>query len=190
MPRVDKISIWLAALSFVVITGFAAHRTPLTQLISMPIMLLFFVLVCASFGRIFTRWRARRWLALVPFAACVAAILAMMIVGRLLHHALFAWALPSYERIVHDIESGQIAVSQPGRSIPEAVGRARLTYAVIASRAPNGSLSVEFLTESGFPVKHSGYLYSASDRIDDDPFIQSRWPICSRMREHWFYISD
>jgi hypothetical protein len=71
---------------------------------------------------------------------------------------------------------------------PAAEHTARLAYAVFAQRKPNGSLFVEFLTEGGFPGKHSGYLYSSSDHLDDS-FIKSRWPIIWHLREHWFYVS-
>ena len=190
MSRFDKVTIWMAAFAFVAITAFAVHRTPLSQLISLPILLGFLLLVCVSFARVFTRWRARRWRALIPLGACAAAIIAIMVVGRLVSRTLFAWALPSYEHVIGDIQSGRIAVSDKFIRIPEAESSARLTYAVFAQRQPNGSLFVEFLTERGFPVKHSGYLYASSDHIDDAAFIRSRWPITSHMREHWFYISD
>jgi hypothetical protein len=188
MSRADRITLWVAALSFVIVGAFAAHRTTGLQLISMPVMLVFFGACIVSIVRVFTRWSARRWRALIPLAACFASIIAIGAVGRVARDIVFAWALPSYQRVIDDIESDRIVVSGAGRTIPEAIAAARLTYAVIASRAPNGALSVEFLTESGFPAKHSGYLYSSSGI--DDSFVRSRWPRMSRLRDHWFYVSD
>ena len=110
--------------------------------------------------------------------------------GRTVHQALFAWALPSYEQVVGEIQAGRIVVTEKFDRIPEAEARARLAYAVFAQRQPDGTLLVEFLTESGFPVKHSGYLYSSSGTIEKGASIDSRWPIKRKVREHWFYISD
>ena len=189
MSRADKATIWLAAFAFVGITVFGAHRTPFLQLITCPLLLGFLVLICVSIVRIFTGWKTRGMRALIPFAVCIAAVVAMGVAGRIVRRAVFAWALPSYEQVVSDIQSGRINVSDQFDRIPEAEKTARLAYRVFAQRGANGSLFVEILTESGFPVKHSGYLYCSSGEIDDS-FLRSRWPITSRMREKWFYVSD
>jgi hypothetical protein len=118
------------------------------------------------------------------------AIIATVVVGRVVKQALFAWALPSYQQVVSDIQSGRIATPEKFGRIPEAESVARLTYAVLAEQQANGALAVEFLTESGFPVKHSGYLYTSSDIIEKGTRVDSRWPIRRKLREHWFYISD
>lgn len=189
MSLLDKATLWIAAIAFAVLTAFAAHKTTLMQFLSLLIMLALVVIFCVSVVRIFTRWRERRWRALIPLGACISAVLGAMIVGRMARAAIFAWALPSYEHVVSDIESGRISVSDQFNRNPAAERTARLAYAVFAQRKSNGSLFVEFLTEGGFPVKHSGYLYSSSDHLDDS-FIKSRWPIASHLREHWFYVSD
>jgi hypothetical protein len=72
----------------------------------------------------------------------------------------------------------------------QAESEARLVYRVYAEKATNGILMVEFDTEAGFPVKHSGYLYSSSGQIESGSRMDSRWPIREEVRSGWFYVSD
>ena len=78
------------------------------------------------------------------------AIVATLVVGRAVKQALFAWALPSYQQVVSDIQSGRIAAPDEFSRIPEAESRARLTYAVFVEHQANGTLAVEFLTSPAF----------------------------------------
>jgi hypothetical protein len=88
------------------------------------------------------------------------------------------------------MESGSIPVSTELSPVPQAVPLADLAYAVLAQKGTNGDLIVEFLTEGGFPVKHSGYLYVSSGVVKQDSMEDERWPIRREERPRWFYISD
>jgi hypothetical protein len=88
------------------------------------------------------------------------------------------------------MESGSIVVSDKFDRIPQAETEARLVYRVFAEKDTNGVLMVEFDTESGFPVKHSGYLYSSSGTIEPGSQMDSRWTFRQEVKSRWFYISD
>jgi hypothetical protein len=103
---------------------------------------------------------------------------------------IFITSLPSYEQIVRQIESGEILVSSNLTDLPQAVPMARLAWAVRAKKDSDGILTVEFLTEQGFPVKHSGYLYCSSGTIEPGSVEDSRWPFRHEERPKWFVISD
>ena len=190
MSRFGKFVVFVSAVWCIGAVALFTRRTPLLQLLSLPLALLFFAAIVVSLGCVFFEWRQHRWRSIVPLASCViAAFLSGMLV-RTARHFVFAWALPSYEVVVHQMESGSILVSTNFANIPRAEAEARLAYRVFAQRDTNGVLVVEFDTESGFPVKHSGYLYSSSGVIEPGSRMDSRWPIRQELRSRWFYISD
>ena len=65
-----------------------------------------------------------------------------------------------------------------------------LGYLVLAERDTNGVLTVELLTGGGFPLMHSGYLYSSSGGVKLGSFFDERWPLKTEVRPKWFRISD
>jgi hypothetical protein len=166
------------------------RRTSLLQLLSLPLALLFFSAVVASVVRVFTNWRQRRWHSLVSIGMCVSALLLSFVLVRAASHLVFVWALPSYEAVIGQMQSGTISVPTGFTGIAAGPAKARFVYAIFAEKGTNGVLMVEFDTESGFPVKHSGYLYSSSGKIEPGSRMNSRWPIRRELRSNWFYVSN
>jgi hypothetical protein len=158
--------------------------------LTLPVFLLFLVAVISSVICIFIEWRVRRWLSLLPVGACILSIVTSDALTKWIRHAIFINSLPSYEQIVRRIESGEILVSTNFTDIPQAIPTARLAWAVHARRDSSGVLTVEFLTEGGFPVLHSGYLYCSSGTIEPGTIEDSRWPFRHEERPKWFAISD
>ena len=190
MSRLGKFVVIVAVIWFFGSTLFFSHRTNLSQLLTLPLVPCFHVAVIISIVCIFSEWRQRRWLSLLPFAACVVSVIVSGMVVRPIRHAIFIQSLPSYEAVVRQMESGSIPVSTNLSPIPQAVPQARFAYAVLAEKDTNGVLTIEFLTEGGFPVKHSGYMYCSSGIIAPGSTADSRWPIRHEERPRWFYISD
>lgn len=190
MSRRGKFVVVVAVIWFVGATVYGSHRTNLTQLLTFPLIPLFLVALAISVICIFKDWRIRRWKSLFPLGACVLSLVATNIVTRWIRHALFIGSLPSYEAIVRQIESGEILVSTNHAGIPQAVPKARMAWAVYAQEDTNGVLTVEFLTETGFPVKHSGYLYSSSGTIVTGSEPDLRWPLQHEERPKWYFVSD
>jgi hypothetical protein len=190
MSRLGKCVVGVAVIWCVGSTVFSSHRTNLSQLLTLPLVPCFLAAVVISIICAFSEWRQRRWFSLLPFGACVLSVVVSGAVVRPIRHAIFVRSLPSYETVVQQMESGSIPVSATMSRIPLAESQARLTYAVLAQKDTNGVLTVEFLTECGFPVKHSGYLYCSSGVIASDSVAASRWPIRHEEKPKWFYISD
>lgn len=190
MSRLGKFVIIVAVIWLIGATAFFSHRTLISQLLTLPIFPCFLVAVIISIVCIFREWRQRRWLSLLPFASCVLAVVISDAVSHRIRHAIFIQSLPSYEAVVQQMESGSILVPAKLNPVPQAVPLAHLAYAVLAEKGTNGALTVEFFTEGGFPVKHSGYLYISSGVIEPGSTEDKRWPIRHEERSRWFYISD
>ena len=190
MSRLGKFVLVVAVIWFVGYTAYFSHRTNLTQLLTLPLIPCLLAAVVASVVCIFREWRERRWFALLPFAVCVLSVVLSRMVTNQIRHAIFSWSLPSYEAVVHQMESGSIPVPTNLDRIQQAESQARWVYTVLAQKDNNGVLTVAFLSEAGFPVKHSGYLYCSSGVITPGSVIDSRWPIRHEERPKWFYISD
>ena len=188
MSRAGKFVVVGSAVWLVASEAYAAHRTPLGQLLDIFISLCYLAVVVLAVVLVFTGWRQRRWRAMIPLAACVIAAVAFIPLGRLVSSALFAWSLPSYETIVRQMESGTIPVSTEFSEVRQAEPGARLARGVFAGKDTNGVLTVIFFTEAGFPALHSGYLYRSSGELGSG--LESRWPINEKVRSNWFYISN
>ena len=193
MSRAKRYVFVVSIVWCVVSTAYYAHRgglLALLQLLIIPLSICFFAAIIISFVCIFTEWRQRRWRSLLPFTACVLSVVVSCVLVQTIRPVIFAWSLPSYEAVIQQIESGKIPVSDKLNLIPQAKFKARLVYAVFAQKDTNGVLSVAFFTEGGFPVKHSGYLYSSSGVVEPGSPADSEWPIRHEVRKKWFYISD
>jgi ABC-type xylose transport system permease subunit len=138
---------------------------------------------------VFTEWRQRHWRSAIPLAVCIVAFYVSTILARTTVHLLFVWALPSYEAVVHKIESGSITipVSTEFQLVPHAEREARLAHAIIAKRDSKGVLTVVFWTEGSF-VRHFGYMYKSSGVIEPDS-KRENWQIERKVRSGWFLIS-
>jgi hypothetical protein len=175
----------LWSLSFVAFSGW---QSLVTQLLSFLLSIGLLVFCAVSFVRIFTRWKRESWRSAIPFLVCVVAVFAAEVGGNSLRSFLFMRALPRYESVIREIETGTFPVKN-GETV--AIPRKEETgaYAIFAYRT-NGVLAVEFLTGGGFPVKHSGYLYSSSGVVERGSIAQRRWPRRTKVRPLWFRISD
>jgi hypothetical protein len=140
---------------------------------------------------IFHRWSRERWRSTRALTLSLVTIIAAWNLVPLVRHALFVWALPSYESVVRDVEAGRLQAADNFGPISYAVSRSKLTWQVWREKTPSGALMVEFDTECGFPVLHSGYLFSSSGKIEPGSRMASRWPYRKQLnKDGWFAVSD
>jgi hypothetical protein len=118
----------------------------------------------------------------------VATLAVSKVMGDKICQYKFNHALPGYEAIIRKMDTGSILVSSVRGTIPEA--ETGDTYRVFAYREPSGTLSVEFFNGVGFPVKHSGYLFSSSGVIEPGSTADGRWHGSPQIRSNWFAIGD
>lgn len=187
MLRLPKVTLIITGLWFWTFVAFAARPSGLKQLLLLPLTLAFFVLGIISLFRALDRWPKERWRAVIPAIACVLAFVLALTFRGVMRTVLFDRSLPGYQHVIRQIESGSIPVSSKLQQLPQA--ESPWAYGVLAQRT-NGVLYVEFLTGGGFPVKHSGYLYSSSGAIEEGSVVDSRWPKRRKVRPLWFAVSD
>lgn len=194
LSRAGKVVFWISVVWCTGSVVFLANQTPLLKFLYIPFTLAFFVTMFVGIVLVFTDWRRHSWGALLPLASCAVAVVLIGILAQAAREQLrqkqFAENLPAYEKIVREIENGSIPVSAKLERMSEAAAKAPLAYAVLAVKETNGILSVEFLTEAGFPLKHGGYLYVSSGIIAPGSVMDERWPMRQRVRTKWFYIRD
>lgn len=188
MSRAGKIAVVVSVICCVGFTVLFSHRTDLWQLLTLPLIPCFLVAIITSVVCIFSQWRQCRWRSVLPFAFCVLSVFVSIVLVYLIREAMLVWSFPSYEAVVRQMESGSIPVGTKLSRIPQAEPMARLAYRVFAQKDTNGVLTVEFWTEGGFPVKHSGYLYVSSGVIETG--ARWRWTMRHKVRSKWFYFSD
>lgn len=103
---------------------------------------------------------------------------------------LFDYRLPEYEKVVNRIKVSR--VNYVGQLVPVLLEKDEnhLAYKVLATRE-KGVLYVEFYTGRGFPVKHSGYIYSESQGVAQGAIVDQRWPEHKRwkLNDNWFGFS-
>lgn len=191
MSRFGKFAIIVSVIWFIIFTAYESHRRSIIlQLLGGAVAFFFVAAVVAAVICIFTDWRKRRWLSFLPLAVCVLSMVLSWELTGAIRQIIFDHSLPGYEAVVRQMKAGSIPLSTNWNSVPQAVSLAPLAYAVLAHKDTNGILAVEFLTEAGFPVMHSGYLYISSGVIKPGSTEDVQWPIKVQERPRWFYISD
>ena len=180
--------------NFAVMAYFAAQRNLIMQLISMATLLAVLILPLVSFVFGLANYRRDKFRAFVPLLICVVGLpvsfIGAVALGGSVKQSRFQKNLTRYNEVVRHIQAGDF---QPD---PNNYFHIHLPppYADLAwfarTQTNGGNLYIEFFTEGGFPVKHSGYLYVADGKIGDNTSFFQDWPIHSRINTNWFYISD
>ena len=106
------------------------------------------------------------------------------------HNREFKSKLPLFQKVVSDLQTSETAPSTSLTEVPVPENARSKVYFILAEHPAEGRLAVEFLTGRGFPVKHSGFLFLSSGRIEDFPKMVSRWPYQERLQDNWLYICD
>ncbi len=137
-------------------------------------------------------WRQQRKLSALPFTISIFSVLLLtfsIFIGMRARIMKFRYDMPYYENLISMMKKGEIDIQQNLHPIDIPLEYAHLAYATLAVKDKQGVLTVEFLSGSGFPVKHSGWLY----REDDNPMAWkdiSRWPRIEKIEPKWYRIGD
>jgi len=187
MSRDEKLFLAAVAICYLVTLYASVHRNLMTMALALLAALVFLFVCALAFVAIF-EWKRIRWRALLPFAMCAAAIISWRSAQPLMDKALFLWALPSYEAIVRDVDSGKIPASARFEIIEGLEKRARLAYSVWTQRDGRGVVRIMFFTEGMSFAGHDGYLYCSSG--EPGPKLESRWYVGRKMKEHWYRVGE
>lgn len=190
IPRRSLAVIAIAAICFVALSAFKAYNSPLGQLILFLLTVPYLASIAASVVEPFRGWRAYGLRSLIPLAACAAAWYGSMPVGGMLQSHLFSNNLPRFQAIADGIKPEALPADGKSELIPISADDANHVHRVFAYRSIAGVIVVEFLTEHGFPAKHSGYVFSSSGSLPTDAKFHYRWPYADEVRPRWFRVSN
>ncbi len=186
------VAIW-SLVWFVLGTTYYSHRWELLQFITAPIFFGILLAIPLSFVWMIMDWKRVGWRSVLPFFLCLVSPIGPFALAVTIRERIFEWSLPSYEAVVRQMESGNIAVPTnklPALiSIPDTLPQPRLARSVAACRDTNGVLMVLISTEGGFPVSHSGYLFSASGSIPPGSYADGFYRARREVRPQWFYVT-
>ena len=181
--------------NFVAVVLFSKQRTAEGQLLATATLVgsVIFTLAFCLYGVRF--YRRDKFHAISPAVICLIGLPLGFYVGGAWGNHLkaqqFRRNLPRYQELVRLVKKGGIqrdALNYSALVLPP-------QYADLARRAwaqtnSSGTLFIEFITEFGIPVKHSGYLYSSNGKIEGDSKTIHKWPYRSGICTNWFRISD
>lgn len=190
LTKLDKVGLAICSAWLIFATADAAHHSADLQLLAMLLLLCLLGAILTSAVLIVARWRSHGPRALLPLIVCLCVLFAPVELARPIRAGIRAWAFPSYEALVARMQSGQINVPASLTRLSGVESQARLAYSVLASRDSNSVLIVEILTEGGFPVKHSGYLYCSALPAAPDSLPLRDWKRNRSLGRGWYEISD
>jgi hypothetical protein len=184
-----KIIYCVLALYCVITTAFVAYQSASLQLASMIALVALGCAVVASIVALILDWKDLRIVAAIPLACCALATIVPSYAGDFGRELLFAKHLSYYEGIVRKAETELGPGNAKTLSVALTESDKKYTYFVLAERDGHGNLIVEIATEGGFPVKHSGYVYSASGTLSETK-IGRRWSHQQQVKPQWFRVMN
>jgi hypothetical protein len=186
---------WSAiALNFAATTLFCARQTTNKQFLCMATTACVLLLLLISFVAGLCFCSRDKFRAFIPAAICLIGLPVSFFAARRLGGSIENWRfqrnLPRYAEVIHLIERGEIRINSSSSRIEHKLPNryADLAWGIIAKTNSDG-ITVAFMTGSGFPVKHTGYLYVSSGNIEYDAET-NRWPYSSRISTNWFRVQD
>ena len=193
MKKLKLICIIAVLLDFVCDLMFSIKPNTGAQLLGMLIDLILIFLLLASFIAGICFVPRDKFRAFIPAAICLVGLPANLFIASYLGVTIRDWQfrknLPRYMEVVQLIEKGEIKASpsDPRIQLPNQYTDLSL---VTFAKTNNDSWIIEFNIGGGFPVKHSGYLYVSTGKIDNDPETLERWPYRSQISTNWFRVED
>jgi hypothetical protein len=192
MKKFKLVCVFLVLVNFICILLFAIKPKANVQLLGGLICLILLFLLLISFVVGICFFRRDKFHAFIPTLICSVGLPASIFIGSYLGVSIRDWQfrknLPRYTEVVNLIEKGEIKATSSDPRIQLPNQYADLSWVTFA-KTNNGSWIVEFNIGGGFPVKHSGYLYVSTGKIDD-PETLERWPYRSQVNSNWFRVSD
>ena len=180
--------------SFICGLWFSIEPNTNVQLLSMLTVLILVFLLFISFVAGVYFVRRDKFHAFIPSVICLIGLFASVFVSSYLGVSIRDWKfqknLPNYMEIVHRVEKGEIKTGSLLTEIDLPQQYLNLAIWTFGKTNSNGGAIIEFIIGSGFPVKHSGYLYVSSGKIEDDSTTLERWPHHSSISTNWFRVED
>jgi hypothetical protein len=191
LRKLEWFALVVALVSVTVGGVYGFRKIPELQLAGMLLWLVLGLLVLIGVAVAIEKWPQDGWRALVILDIALGGFILEFEAGGLgawYRDRLFLRDLASYQHVVEGFRSGALP---PGvlslESLP--AGMRPCCYRVVGDKDATGRLFVEFWTERGFPVKHSGWLYYAGDSVRGVA-RERAWYSGYRVAPHWYHVSD
>ncbi|MBN2455506.1 MAG: hypothetical protein JXB29_03060 [Sedimentisphaerales bacterium] len=191
-----KTIIWInviLSISLIIVSGVFAYEKRWTQLLFVPLVFYAFVMFIINLISLFKFWQEYDSEAFIPLLISILTIpLSTFSVkaGVFVNTHVFKERIVQYEAAVKMVEN-QIN-TEPlyliGEDIPAKFRH--LAYLIYAKK--EGSvLNVSFVWGSGFPNKHTAYVYTSNGKLPEKGTkFQKDWPYYRRINDHWFRVCD
>ena len=189
MLKKHKYKFSLCFIWLITSTMFGVAMSADLQLVTMLLLPVILGVLIASIVSVFRNWSADKFLSFIPLAVWLFSVITPLPASKEMRKQLFNYRLPEYQSMISRIESEYFEISDELTNIQIMPTEKHLALNVFAIRE-NELLYVEFLTGGGFPVKHSGYMYSESGSIPVNSTIGKRWPSLIKINGYWFRFSD
>jgi len=150
----------------------------------------YFICLPVSLYEVFRRWRVDRLRACFPLVTCVVAWYVAGYLEDFLQAQFFNSNLPRFQAIVSSIQLDSLPPGGELKAMAVSEADKRQIQHVFVRRGANDSIVVEIDTGNGFPVKHSGYVFSSSGAFPSDERFRYRWPYVEEIRQGWFRVSN
>lgn len=194
MKRLRFYALAISLLLFIFSLFFAAKPHPVSQLLVVAAFtgLVLLLLISVVVGLcLLSREKLR---ALVPATICFAGLLMSLTIaiwlGGAIRSRIFRRNLPRYNEVVRLVENREIRSGSSLSKIELPTQYSDLAKLTLGKTNAEGGATIEFFIGGGFPIKHSGYLYNSSGKMESDPESLRRWPHHSRISDNWFRIAD
>lgn len=84
-----------------------------------------------------------------------------------------------------DMATTHVRVLNPNE-ITDVCGNVARAITLYKRDDASGSVVIEFVVGSGWPVRASGYVYVSDGVVAGDPFLENRWGTMKRLKERWY----
>ncbi|MBC7529865.1 MAG: hypothetical protein H7308_20230 [Chthonomonadaceae bacterium] len=121
--------------------------------------------------------------------ALLLAPLALFVGGFLGSYAntyLYYRDLPRMKEVVALLQNRPLTIRREHIDLPAQYKD--LAYVTQAGKDSQGVMTVLFIVGSGFPTKHTCYLYRSDDKIS--PELRAEWHSSRHRENNWFQVSD
>jgi hypothetical protein len=172
---------------------FAYRATSTRQLIGMALGVLLLCLTIGAIPYATVQWRSQRSQGLVPLAIGLMSLVLSLPATALasgLRQTVLEADRPYYQRVVDVYQSGRLdsRVPFPTDSLPAPIqGCCSL---IRAWRDSTGLLGVEFFTDGGFPVRHSGLVFFEDSAAAKGSSLSQRWRKGRHLEGHWYWVDN
>ncbi len=162
---------------------FLIRESAILQLISMLAILMFLALFITNISWLIRKWKSEKWLSLYPIVLWIIILLATPFIAVFSAKKSFEYNLPKFQVIVEELKKEPHETGERKRS-DKNVGRG------IDSWYEDDIFIAQIWWGSGFPLKHTCYVYVSSGDIEKIEYFTKNFYGRIRLNQYWFSVSD